>query len=85
MSGTEVRGGGGLENAIIAVWVKVDGVQKSEMIVLLQVKIIYTFLCNTENMIQCSLNKFNVPFLKIMIKNQDKFFFFFQKKGSLLN
>ena len=34
------------------VWVKVDGVQKSEIIVMLKVKIV------TEIMIQCNLNKF---------------------------
>ena len=38
--------------------VKADGVQKLDMIVLLKVKTLPTFLCNTENMIHCRLNQF---------------------------
>ena len=42
----------------IAVWVKADWVQKSEMIVLLKVKTIPTFLCNPENMNHWYLKQF---------------------------
>ena len=41
-----------------AVWVKVDGVQKSEMIILLKFKIVPTLLSNHETMIYCKVNKF---------------------------
>ena len=59
----------------IAVWVKADGVQKSEMIVLLKVKTVPTFLCHPENMNHCCLNQFKGSYLEIMEENQCTTFF----------
>ena len=41
-----------------AVWVRADWVQKSEMIVLLKVRTILSFLCNPENIKHCCLEQF---------------------------
>ena len=43
---------------LIAVWVKADGFHKSDMMVLLKIKILPTFQCNTNNIIHCYLNQF---------------------------
>ena len=66
-----------------AVWVKGDGVQKSEMIVLLKLWTLPNFLCNAENMIHCSLNQFKGT---LPCDNEDKSVqsCFFPRRGRLL-
>ena len=58
-----------------------DVVHNSDMIVLLKVKILLTFLCNTKNMIHCYLNQFIDPYLEIIEENQYKTVF--TKKGAI--
>ena len=56
----------------IAVWVKVDGVQKSEMSFLLEVTIVPNYLCNTKTWFNAIWANFMVPFMEITKENQDK-------------
>ena len=53
-----------------AVWVKANGVYKYEIIVLLKVETLPSFLCYTKNMIHCSLNYFKAHCLEIWKENQ---------------